>query len=372
MLKRTSSITGKRKLPLVVGDGVSPAATAVRARVSGDGISPGNVSHNEVGSTGNSGPERVDGDSPVLFTPTKQLSLPIHPESSGRSGGGSSGRPPPSPHSNSFESPQTAAHPPSPQYPESPAHPPCAFGLDWDSNERYERVEDDDRGGDGNSDDDDDHGDDEGGGNGHGHGDGGVSKADRKAYQTRPVQTDDSGPEEEDLAEAAGSQSSRSRPLCAKAPSVTDMILNLRTDGDECANLKDYQRAVTLYSKAVRMIGPWTEPTLTASVLCNRASAYVALRDFEAAKCDAEGAIALDRKWAKAHYCRGTAMDGMNRMADANKSFMEVMKLKKNIRIRWGRSPLTKAGGGSPLPSPPTRTAHTHALSEHTLTPEAR
>ena len=132
---------------------------------------------------------------------------------------------------------------------------------------------------------------------------------------------------------------------------LADRIQQLRVEGDAAFKEQLHDHAVECYTRALKLAGPWTERSLRASLSCNRATAYLALKCFEKAKDDAKEALALELTWAKAHYCLGMAMHGLHNVEASNKSFAQVVKLKPDIRIKLPTGAWFGAGADEYVPA---------------------
>lgn len=132
---------------------------------------------------------------------------------------------------------------------------------------------------------------------------------------------------------------------------LADRIQQLRVTGDAAFKEQLHDHAVECYTQALKLAGPWTERSLRASLSCNRATAYLALKCYEQAKDDAKEALALELTWAKAHYCLGMAMHGLHNVEASNKSFAQVVKLKPDIRIKLPTGAWFGAGADEYVPA---------------------
>jgi len=93
--------------------------------------------------------------------------------------------------------------------------------------------------------------------------------------------------------------------------------------GNNCYKEGRFEEAIVAYTQAIRR-----HPK--AVYYSNRAQAYSNLMDFEAAEADCTAALALDSVNAKALLRRGFAREGMNKMAEAKKDFLQVLAIEPN------------------------------------------
>ncbi|CAD7701923.1 unnamed protein product [Ostreobium quekettii] len=119
------------------------------------------------------------------------------------------------------------------------------------------------------------------------------------------------------------------RTLAAKEPASKKHANGKHTDdreaeaekfrhlGNDCYKEGRFEEAIAAYTQAIRR-----HPK--AVYYSNRAQAYSNLMDFEAAEADCTAALALDSVNAKALLRRGFAREGMNKMAEAKKDFLQV------------------------------------------------
>ncbi|KAL2260730.1 hypothetical protein VTK26DRAFT_5197 [Humicola hyalothermophila] len=107
---------------------------------------------------------------------------------------------------------------------------------------------------------------------------------------------------------ASSSKSSTAEASSSSTPSTSSPTEEqkkqaeaLKSKGNAAMAAKDYQTAISLYSQALAL-----HPG-NAVYLSNRAAAHSAARDHEAAKADAEAAVAIDPKYTKAWSRLGLA-----------------------------------------------------------------
>ncbi|RLN85078.1 hypothetical protein BBJ28_00001110 [Nothophytophthora sp. Chile5] len=112
---------------------------------------------------------------------------------------------------------------------------------------------------------------------------------------------------------------SASTPQGRSAPSLGDDS-RCKSRGNEFFKQKDFEAAIREYSLGIEL-----QPT--ATLHSNRSAAYCALGQFEAAKADADAAIALDPEWAKTYSRKGKALYGMASYRKAADAYARGLEL---------------------------------------------
>ncbi|RLN31422.1 hypothetical protein BBJ28_00026244 [Nothophytophthora sp. Chile5] len=118
---------------------------------------------------------------------------------------------------------------------------------------------------------------------------------------------------------AVSASLSASTPQGRSAPSLGDDS-RCKSLGNEFFKQKDFEAAVREYSLGIEL-----QPT--ATLHSNRSAAYCALGQFEAAKADADAAIALDPEWAKTYSRKGKALYGMASYRKAADAYARGLEL---------------------------------------------
>jgi tetratricopeptide (TPR) repeat protein len=84
-------------------------------------------------------------------------------------------------------------------------------------------------------------------------------------------------------------------------------------------NSKEYDEAITHYSNSVRLDPE--EPTS----YCNRALAYIKIKNFEKGLSDCNKAILLKSDYTKAYYRRAVCLMGLSKFSEALNSLLHVL-----------------------------------------------
>jgi tetratricopeptide (TPR) repeat protein len=135
------------------------------------------------------------------------------------------------------------------------------------------------------------------------------------------------------------------------APVSTDPRVVLKEKGNRAFGEKNMADAIRYFTEAIDF-APITEdtdavaakaaaangstafvPPFLASVHSNRSAAYAACYEWNAAVSDADRAVALAPKWAKGHYRRGQALEGLMKYDAARAAYAEGAKLDPNDLI---------------------------------------
>jgi len=95
---------------------------------------------------------------------------------------------------------------------------------------------------------------------------------------------------------------------------------NERLKGNEFMKAKDYQAAITAYSRSLEL-----NPT-EAATFSNRAMAYLKQASYRQCIEDAEKAIELKPGYLKAHHRRGKAYAALNKHEDAIRDFQLILE----------------------------------------------
>ncbi|CAL1538985.1 unnamed protein product [Lymnaea stagnalis] len=94
--------------------------------------------------------------------------------------------------------------------------------------------------------------------------------------------------------------------------------------GNEMAQVDEYTAAIQLFTEAISL-----DPT-DFRFFGNRSYCYDRIEQYDKALRDAEKAIKLDKDWPKGYFRKGRALAGLKMFGDAEKAFMQVLKLDKN------------------------------------------
>ncbi|KAK3730414.1 hypothetical protein RRG08_034737 [Elysia crispata] len=94
--------------------------------------------------------------------------------------------------------------------------------------------------------------------------------------------------------------------------------------GNEMAQVDQYTAAIQLFTEAISL-----DPT-DFRFFGNRSYCFDRIEQYEKALRDAEKAIKLDKDWPKGYFRKGRALAGLKKFGDAEKSFMQVLKLDIN------------------------------------------
>ncbi|XP_067656847.1 uncharacterized protein [Haliotis asinina] len=94
--------------------------------------------------------------------------------------------------------------------------------------------------------------------------------------------------------------------------------------GNEMAQLGHYNPAIELFTEAINL-----DPR-DFRFFGNRSYCYDRIHQYEKALRDAEKAIVLAKDWAKGYFRKGRALAGLKLFPEAEKAFMQVLKLDKN------------------------------------------
>ncbi|XP_041369881.1 uncharacterized protein LOC121383849 [Gigantopelta aegis] len=94
--------------------------------------------------------------------------------------------------------------------------------------------------------------------------------------------------------------------------------------GNEMAQTGHYLPAIELFTEAIKL-----DPR-DFRFFGNRSYCFDRILQYEKALRDAEKAILLAKDWAKGYFRKGRALAGLKQFSEAEKSFMQVLKLDKN------------------------------------------
>ncbi|XP_059142546.1 nucleolin-like isoform X2 [Physella acuta] len=94
--------------------------------------------------------------------------------------------------------------------------------------------------------------------------------------------------------------------------------------GNEMAQVDQYTAAIQLFTEAISL-----DPT-DFRFFGNRSYCFDRIEQYEKALRDADRAIKLDKDWPKGYFRKGRALAGLKMFGDAEKAFMQVLKLDKN------------------------------------------
>jgi len=98
----------------------------------------------------------------------------------------------------------------------------------------------------------------------------------------------------------------------------------LAVRGNEMAQVEEYTAAIQLFSEAISL-----DPT-DFRFFGNRSYCFDRTEQYDKALRDAEKAIKLDKDWPKGYFRKGRSLAGLKNFAEAEKAFMQVLKLDKN------------------------------------------
>lgn len=94
---------------------------------------------------------------------------------------------------------------------------------------------------------------------------------------------------------------------------MADQAAQFKAKGNEFFKAKDYATAIEWYSKAVD-----ADPQ-NRVYYSNRAAAYTAMKNYEAAAADGKSCVACDPSWNKGYFRYATALQGLKRYQEALK-----------------------------------------------------
>ncbi|MCL7037606.1 hypothetical protein MKW94_018969, partial [Papaver nudicaule] len=97
-----------------------------------------------------------------------------------------------------------------------------------------------------------------------------------------------------------------------------------KLNGADAFKKHDYSKAMVCYSQA-NGIDPYD-----ANVLSNRSMCWACMKDGEKALEDANACILLRPDWPKAYYRAGVAFYLLKRYSDAQKAFLDGLRLNPN------------------------------------------
>uniref|UniRef100_A0A7S3FZP4 Uncharacterized protein n=1 Tax=Palpitomonas bilix TaxID=652834 RepID=A0A7S3FZP4_9EUKA len=92
--------------------------------------------------------------------------------------------------------------------------------------------------------------------------------------------------------------------------------------GDAAFKCGDYNKAISLYSEALKHI----EETEKYKLFSNRSAAHTKTRNFKAALKDADQCITLKPEWTKGYYRRGVALFNTGKAAEAYGCFVNALE----------------------------------------------
>ncbi|KAL5720719.1 hypothetical protein ACHQM5_013360 [Ranunculus cassubicifolius] len=119
--------------------------------------------------------------------------------------------------------------------------------------------------------------------------------------------------------------------LCTKN---TETALNLKIDGNDCFTNRDYQKALNLYTQALRFApieyGNEAERDLVSKIYVNRASTLHNMGFWVECVRDCDRAIILSPSYAKAWYRRGKANASLESFEDAINDLNTAMSLENS------------------------------------------
>ncbi|XP_055882275.1 nucleolin-like isoform X2 [Biomphalaria glabrata] len=94
--------------------------------------------------------------------------------------------------------------------------------------------------------------------------------------------------------------------------------------GNEMAQVDEYTAAIQLFTEAINL------DSTDFRFFGNRSYCFDRIEQYDKALRDAEKAIKLDKDWPKGHFRKGRALAGLKMFGDAEKAFMQVLKLDKS------------------------------------------
>lgn len=118
-------------------------------------------------------------------------------------------------------------------------------------------------------------------------------------------------------------------------------ILKFKEEGNKYFNQKNYEKSIEFYTKGIKSIETMlstrrtlsatpehdTLRNITVALFCNRANAYNRIGHHRRALEDGSAALMCNGKAFKAHYRCGSALMGLGRYKDAEKSFQQAADL---------------------------------------------
>ena len=94
----------------------------------------------------------------------------------------------------------------------------------------------------------------------------------------------------------------------------------IKADANAAFSASNFAKAIELYTEAIAVVP-------SAALHSNRAFCHIKTESMGSAILDADEAIKLDKRFAKAYYRKGTALFSMGKYKQAKKQFLNVCKL---------------------------------------------
>ncbi|VDB90060.1 unnamed protein product [Peniophora sp. CBMAI 1063] len=104
----------------------------------------------------------------------------------------------------------------------------------------------------------------------------------------------------------------------------------LKAQGNKAFSAKDYDSAITLFSKALEL-----DPN-NHVLWSNRSAAKISKRDYAGGLEDAEQCVKVNPTWAKGYLRKGAALHGERRYADAIEAYETGLKIEDSAPLRKG------------------------------------
>jgi hypothetical protein len=115
---------------------------------------------------------------------------------------------------------------------------------------------------------------------------------------------------------------------------------HLTTQGDDAFNAGRYDEAIAHYTDAIAVLG--TPSRDVGVIFSNRAAAFHALGRFQSALNDADHCIRVAPNWFVGHYRRALALEALNRLHEAVRSFKTALRHEPTCTEVHERMELTK------------------------------
>ncbi|TFY64636.1 hypothetical protein EVJ58_g2498 [Rhodofomes roseus] len=119
---------------------------------------------------------------------------------------------------------------------------------------------------------------------------------------------------------------------------LSQAVTNTKEEGNALFKGGLYDKAIQRYTMAANVAtqrAPWEHQVLLreelATVLSNRAAAYLEAGDYIASLVDAEIVIQLRRNWSKGYFRKAKVLLKMDRMGEAREAIQELQEILARI-----------------------------------------
>ena len=110
------------------------------------------------------------------------------------------------------------------------------------------------------------------------------------------------------------------------------LVDEIKRRGNAAFKMKSMPEAIVLYSRAIEISGE------QAALWGNRSMAHCAMGAFDLALSDAEEACKVDTLWAKGHFRRGKALNGLHRFKEAFSAFDKAASMSDGKAAKAARA----------------------------------